>query len=136
MPFEAYVGYLAEKEADIAAGTPIVIEVRDLETFERKIVRALVTKERPGPGADELWVLDWIEARGAEPWSIKVLEELEEGAAERSDIGEDDLRAAATESQKYAKRGHHGGTMPEMMGQEEIRKYYENIIGQRDKPRS
>jgi hypothetical protein len=136
MPFEAYIGYLTDEKKEIkkevGAGKPIVVEVRDLDTFERKVVRALVATP-PGKleDGDELWVLDWVESRQPEPWSIRVLEELDEEAATaaRSDIGEKDLRAAAEESQKYAGRKYRGASMPEMMGQEETRKYYENIAG-------
>lgn len=135
MPYEAYIGYLAAEDQttrqEIVDGEPIVVEVRDLDTFERLIVRALVA-EPPGAveGGDELWVLDWTEKRREQAWSIKVLEELDEAAAEaaRSDIGAQDLTAAADESQKYGGRRYKGSQLPEMMGQEEARKYFENLV--------
>ena len=130
MPYEAYIGYLSQKDAEIEALTPIVLEVRDLETYERKVVKALVGK--PGsnvPEADTLWILDWVEARQEEPWRIAVLEELEEEDATslRSDITESDLKAQAERSQQFAGGRGRGSGMPEMMGQEEARKFFENM---------
>jgi len=130
MPYEAYIGYVAEKEADIEVQTPIVLEVRDVETYERKVVKALVGK--PGSelvDADNLWILDWVEARQELPWRIVILEELDEEDATslRSDITEADLKAQAERSQQFASGRGRGGSMPEMMGQEEARKFFENM---------
>lgn len=133
MPYEAYIGYLDEQRDAMAAGEPIVVEVRDRDTFERKVVRALVSPEPDGiPGGDELWVVDWIENREAAPWSIRVLEELgEEASANRADIAQDDLQAMAEESRKYTGSRYKGSTLPDMLGQEEIRKYHEHVAGKR-----
>jgi hypothetical protein len=130
MPFEVYIGYVADKDAEIAAGETLTLEVRDLDTYERKIVRALVGKPDASlADSDELWILDWVEARQADPWRIKVLEELEEEDATglRSDINDTDLKGQADASQRYAGGRGRGGSMPEMMGAEEARKFYENI---------
>ena len=136
MPFETYIGYLAdaskETRQEVAAGEPFVIELRDLDTFERLVVRAIVVA--PGEaleGGDELWVLDWIENRIEEPWSVKVLEELDEEqeAAARADITEADLAAASEESTKYGTRRYAGSQLPDAMGQEEARKFYEHVSG-------
>ncbi len=135
MPYEAYIGYLCAEDQttrqEIVDGEPFVVEVRNMDTFERLIVRALVA-EPPGSveDGDELWVLDWTEKRREEAWSIKVLEELDEAAAEaaRSDIGAEDLTAAADESRKFGGRRYKGSQLPEMMGQEEARKYFENLV--------
>jgi hypothetical protein len=130
MPFEAYIGYVAEKDAEIDSGTPLTLEVRDLDTYERKIVRALVA--RPGAelaDSDELWILDWVEARQPEPWRISVLEELEEEDATglRSDISESDLKAQAEDSKRFAGGRGRGASMPGSMGSEEARKFFENM---------
>lgn len=130
MPFEAYIGYVAERDAEAESGESVVLEVRDLETFERLVVRAVIAK--PGTtldGGDELWIVDWVEARQPEPWSIKVLEELDEedATAFRSDISQEDLKAQAEQSQKFASGRGRGAAMPEMAGQEEARKYFENM---------
>lgn len=130
MPFEAYIGYVAERDAQAESGEPVVLEVRDLDTFERLVVRAVIAK--PGvqlDGGDALWIVDWVEAKQPDPWSIKVLEELEEEDATsfRSDISQEDLKTQAEQSQKYASGRGRGGAMPEMAGQEEARKYFENM---------
>ena len=131
MPFEVYIGYVAEKDEEIAAGTPFNMEVRDLDTYGRMVVSAIVAK--PGQtleGSDQLWILDWVEARQAEPWSIKVLEELDEDAAAslRSDITQEDLSAQAIESKSFASGRGRGGSMPQMMGGEEAKKFFENMV--------
>jgi len=128
--YEAYIGYLDEQRDAIAAGEPVVIEVRDRETFERKIVRAIVSDEQGGLlGGDELWVVDWIETAAPLAWSIRILEELDPDAekAVRADIGEADLQAMADESRKYTGAKYKGSTLPDMMGQDEIRKYTEHV---------
>lgn len=102
------------------------------QTDERLVVRALVGEPgSPVEGGDELWVLDWVEARMEQPWSIKVLEELDEDDAEaaRSDVTEADKAAAAEESKKYGGKRYRGSELPDAMGQEEARKYYENLVG-------
>jgi hypothetical protein len=130
MPFEAYIGYVAEKDAETESGESFVLEVRDLDTYERKIVRAIVSKpETELADSDLLWILDWVEARQADPWHIRVLEELEEEDATslRSDISDADLKGEAARSQEYASGRGRGSGMPEMMGQEEARKFFENM---------
>ena len=136
MPFEAYIGYLSneakEIREEIAAGEPFVIEVRDLDTFERLVVRAVVAQPSQAlDDGDELWVLDWIETKMEDPWSIRVLEELDEEEAEaaRADISESDLTAAAEESVKFGGRKYAGSELPDAMGQEEARKFYEHVAG-------
>jgi hypothetical protein len=138
MPFEAYIGYLDDKDEAISAGESIVIEVRDMDTYERKVVRAMIGK--PGDSLDEsddLWVLDWVEARQEEPWRIRVLEELDEDdeAAVRSDISPEDLRKPAEDSESFASGRGRGNSMPGMMGAEEARKYFENVVGKKTGPR-
>ena len=133
MPFEAYIGYLSDESKDVrkevTEGKPFVVEVRDLDTFERLVVRAVVAQ--PGADlddADELFVLDWIENRQEEPWSIRVIEELdeEESEAARADITDADLTAAADESRKFGGRKYRGSELPDAMGQEEARKFFEH----------
>lgn len=134
MPYEAYIGYLDDKKEEINKGESMVVEIRDLETFERLVVRAKVgNPERPLDNGEELWILDWVEKRQEIPWSIIIEEELDEEAinASRSDINEQDLQTASEESHQYASGRGRGGAMPEMMGQEEARKYYENIVGKK-----
>lgn len=130
MEYEAYIGYLDEQRDAMKAGEPVVIEVRDRDTFERKIVRAIVSEEQGSlPGGDELWVVDWIETAAPLAWSIRILEELDPDAeqATRADIGQDDLEAMAEDARKYTGAKYKGSTLPGMMGQDEIRKYTEHV---------
>lgn len=130
MNYEAYIGYLDEQRDAMAAGEPVVVEVRDRERFERKIVRAIVSEEQGAlPGGDELWVVDWIETAAPLAWSIRILEELDPDAeqAVRADIGEADVKAMAEESAKYTGAKYRGSTLPGMMEQDEIRKYTEHV---------
>lgn len=138
MPYEVYIGYLHDDAQDvkpeIREGRPIVLEVRDLDTFERLVVRALVAE--PGTaldGGDELWVLDYVESRLAQPWSIQVQEELDDDAAmaARSDVDDTDRSAPAAELEKFGGKRYGGSQMPEMMGQEEARKYYQNVVAKK-----
>jgi hypothetical protein len=138
MAYEAYIGYLTDAaqktRPEIVAGEPFVIEVRDLDTFERLVVRAVVA-EPPAKveSGQELWVLDWVESRTPTPWSIRVIEEIDSDQLEaaRSDITEADRTAAAEESLKYGGRKHRGSELPDAMGGEEAKKYYENMISKR-----
>lgn len=130
MPFEAYIGYVAERDDEMTAGTPFVIEVRDLDTYERLIVSAVVARPgQPLEGSDKLWIVDWVEARQEDPWSIRVEEELDEEAvaAFRSDISKEDLSSQADESKSFASGRGRGGSMPQMMGGEEAKKFFENM---------
>jgi len=141
MAYESYIGYLTDSSQktrrEVLEGEPFVIELRDLDTFERLVVRALVAQP-PAAVEDgqELWVLDWVENRQAVPWSIRVLEEIgeEQLEAARSDITEADRTAAADESMKYGGRKYRGADLPDSMGGEEAKKYYENMISKRKRP--
>ncbi len=138
MPYEAYIGYLTDSSQktrrEVTAGEPFVIELRDLDTFERLVVRAIVA-EPPAQleSSDVLWVLDWVENRTPTPWAVRVLEEIDEEQLEasRSDITEADRTAAADESLKYGGRKYRGSELPESMGGEEAKKYYENLVSKR-----
>ncbi len=140
MPYEVYIGYLHDdnqqtKEA-IRAGEALVLEVRDLDTFERLVVKAVVGEPgAPVEGGDELWVLDYVESRQERPWSVRIIEELDDEAAlaARSDVSDEDRRAAADELDKFGGGRYRGSQMPEMMGQEEARKFYQNVVSK--KPR-
>jgi hypothetical protein len=135
MPYEAYIGYLTdssqEVRSEVNTNEPLVLEVRDLDTFERLVVKALVSDSPDGvEEGDELWVLDWVENKLDAPWSIKVLEEVaeEDIEAERSDVTDSDRTAAADEAKKYGGRKYRGSQLPDSMGGEEARKFYENVV--------
>jgi hypothetical protein len=135
VPYEAYIGYLTddtqEVRNEVIDGEPFVLEVRDLDTFERLVVKAIVANAPDNlEGGDELWVLDWTENKIETAWSIRVLEEVaeEDIEAERSDVSEADRTSAADELKKYGGRKYRGSQMPDTMGGEEARKYYENVV--------
>lgn len=138
MPYEAYIGYLTDNSQqirnEVKEGKPFVLEVRDMDTFERLVVKALVSDSSDAmQGGDELWVLDWIENRNETPWSIKVIEELaeEDIEAERSDVTDADRTSEADEAKKYGGRKYRGSQLPDSMGGEEARKFYENVVAKR-----
>lgn len=136
--YEAYIGYLTDRSRnlreEIRRGVPFVLEVRDIDTFERLVVRAIVSDSPDAlPEGAELWVLDWIENRQPAPWRIRVLEEAEEAEPEtaRSDVTDADRAAAGAEARKYGGAKYRGAELPDSMGGEEARKYYENIVSKR-----
>ena len=87
--YELYYGYLLGYEEEVSKGNPLILEVRDLQRLERKIVRAIITRS-PSSIADgqELWVRDINENYLAQPWSIKIIEGLnpDEIEPQRRDI--------------------------------------------------
>lgn len=67
-------------------GAEVLIKIRDRDTFETRVVRAIVSS-RPEelPGGDRLWIKDVTgvkELAFEQPWAIKVIEEVEEEEAE------------------------------------------------------
>ena len=138
MPYEAYIGYLTDNaqkiRGEIESGEPFILEVRDTDTFERLVVRAVVAMQANAiEDGEALWVLDWIESRMESPWSIRVLEEVDEDAADsaRSDVTDEDKAVAAEESKRFGGKKYRGSQLPDSMGGEEARKFYENVVGKR-----
>jgi len=85
--YEVYEGYIDNRKAEIAEGKDFIVEIRDLATFERMIVRAVVSREPNSiEGGTPLWVKDFYDEIVATPGTIKILEELddEEFKAEKS----------------------------------------------------
>jgi len=125
--YEIYIGYVEEKDEEIEMGKELLLEVRDLETFERKIVRAVLKKSYdPSSGMDKLWIKDAIENREPEPWGIKILEELDQDmVAERTDITEEDKYRLSEESRKFATSRFGGSGLATSFGKEEALKYYQ-----------
>lgn len=125
--YEVYIGYLDGKDEAIDENRELVIEVRDLETFERKVVRArLARPSQELPDSDILWVTDWVESSSKEAWKIKIIEELDEDtdvARERSDISEEDLTKQSKESAKFSQRRYTDGLFTGE-GDEEAKKYF------------
>ena len=76
--YEILEEYVEAQRGDIEAGQPVVVEVRDTDTFERLVVKALIgPPTRPVPGGDQLALMNLAENVSSDAWTIQVLEELD-----------------------------------------------------------
>lgn len=94
--YEILEEYVHAKKNDIDQGKPVIVEVRDTDTFERLLVKAEIAP--PGAtleGGDQLVLRDLAENVAADDWSIKVLEELDPEAVDIRP--ESDFRKNSTE---------------------------------------
>ena len=76
--FEILDEYVHAKKNDIDLGNPVIVEVRDTDTFERLIVKAHIVP--PGgelEGGDELVLRNLAENISEVGWKIRVIEELD-----------------------------------------------------------
>ena len=79
--YEVYKMYLEDYAEEIERGEGIILEVRDLSEFMRKVVKAKVSKDPSKlPDDEKLWVRDLNDEIISEVWSIKILEELPDDA--------------------------------------------------------
>ena len=79
--FEVYQMYLEDCVPDIEAGKDVVLEVRDLAEFSRKVVRAKIARNLDDlPDCQQLWVRNLKDEVTDECWAIKVVEELPDDA--------------------------------------------------------
>jgi hypothetical protein len=79
--FEVYWMYLEDLMDEIKEGKPIILEVRDLSDFTRKVVRAEVKEDFNAlSGAAKLWIRNLKDDITDQYWGIKVLEELPDDA--------------------------------------------------------
>lgn len=71
-----YETFIIDDPNEIAEGEEVLIQVRDGETFEQKIVRAIVSRHPEKlPGADSLRVR-WQRGQALqELWAIKIVED-------------------------------------------------------------
>ena len=81
--FEILDEYVYAKKSDIDLGNPVIVEVRDTDTFERLVVKAHIAP----PGKDlengsELVLRNLAENIAAEGWKIQVIEELDPESVE------------------------------------------------------
>ncbi len=77
--YEIYEGYIDDHKDDMKEGKDFIVEIRDLATFERMIVRALVSREPESiEGGTPLWVKDFYDEIIPTPGAIKILEELDD----------------------------------------------------------
>ncbi len=81
--YEILEEYIESQKTEIDQGNPIVLEVRDMDTFERKVVRAQVAP--PGcelEGGERLILRNLMENVSSDQWKIKILEELDPESVE------------------------------------------------------
>jgi hypothetical protein len=81
--YEVLEEYVHSQRAEIDQGKPIVLEVRNTDTFERLVVRAQVAP--PGhslDGGTPLALMNLAENVSSDQWQIRVLEELDPEAVE------------------------------------------------------
>ena len=77
--YEIYEAYIDGHEAEIDQGQEFAMEVRDLATFERIVVKARISKD-PGalPEGAKLWVRAYNDEDVQGPWAIQIVEELDD----------------------------------------------------------
>lgn len=76
--YEILEEYVHAQRAAIDQGNPIVVEIRDIATFERLTVKATVFPPNSGgEDADTLVLRDLAENVAADDWKITVLEEVD-----------------------------------------------------------
>ena len=76
--YEVLEEYVDAARADIDQGNPVEVEVRNVDTFERLVVRAQINP--PGRAAaedDRLVLRNLAENVSSDDWSIRILEELD-----------------------------------------------------------
>jgi hypothetical protein len=76
--YEILEEYVMSQQSAIDRGEPVVVEVRDTDTFERRVVRAqIAAPTRELAGSCELVLRNLAESVAARGWKIRVLEELD-----------------------------------------------------------
>ena len=81
--YEVLEEYVHAVRSDIDQSNPVVVEVRDNDTFERLVVRALIVP--PGQdmaGSDRLLLRNLAENVSADDWGIKIVEQLDPESVE------------------------------------------------------
>jgi hypothetical protein len=104
--YEIFMPFLDGHEKEMEEGKEIVVEVRSLEDFTRKVVRAKIAKEPSKlPDGIELWVKDAKDEFLPEIWRIKIVEELpEETPVTRSEVESPPLIYSSPISDWHAKK--------------------------------
>jgi len=112
--YETYCGYLVGLEREITQGEEVILEVRDRERWERKVVRAVIARPPSNlEGGERLWVRDQKERYLPLPWSIRIIKELDPDEVEpqRRDLDKDSWTARVRE-EAYRRGGknfaHYG----------------------------
>lgn len=81
--------YLEGQLDRIRAGEAVILEVHDMDTWERKVVRALVFQSPEGlTDVSLLKVEEYGGDLRPQPWAIRILEELEPDSTESRPLSE------------------------------------------------
>ncbi len=94
--YEILEEYVSSQRLDIDQGRPVIVEVRDRDTFERLVVKAHIAP--PGTeldGGQQLILRDLVENVAADDWQIAVVEELDADAIQSRAVS--DFRKDAAE---------------------------------------
>lgn len=76
--FEILDEYVYAKKSDIDMGNPVIVEVRNTDTFERLVVKAhIVPPDGELENSNELVLRNLAENVAADGWKIRVIEELD-----------------------------------------------------------
>jgi|GEM_PF-1462101 len=76
--YEVLEEYVYSKKRDIDDGKAIVLEVRDTDTFERRVVKARISPPgRANEDGDKLVLRNLAENVAEEGWTIEIVEELD-----------------------------------------------------------
>ena len=83
--YEILEEYVHSQRAAIDQGSPVIVEVRDTDTFERLTVKArLLPPGAAEENADQLVLRDLAENVAADDWKIVILEEVDPDTADIS----------------------------------------------------
>ena len=81
--YEILEEYVHSQRAAIDQRNSVVVEVRDINTFERLTVKARIFPPNSGEeGSDTLVLRDLAENVAADDWSISILEEVDPETAD------------------------------------------------------
>ena len=81
--YEILEEYVHAQRAAIDQGSSVVVEVRDVNTFERLTVKARIFPPNSGEeGTDTLVLRDLAENISAKDWGISILEEVDPETAD------------------------------------------------------
>lgn len=81
--YEILEEYVHSQRAAIDQGKSVVVEVRDIDTFERLTVKARIFPPQSSEeGADTLVLRDLAENIAANDWSISIVEEVDSETAD------------------------------------------------------
>jgi hypothetical protein len=76
--FEILEEYVESQRQDIEQGREVTVEIRDIDSFERLVVRAQIgVPAQPIDGGDRLVLKNLAENVVSDQWTIRVVEELD-----------------------------------------------------------